>query len=233
MTAVLASLAAVGSLQVRGLPHLTEPACWKSESGYLPVSNARKHLFYWYHEATVSPRTKPWLLWLNGGPGCSSVSGMMSELGPYVVDKGLNLTLNPYAWNREANVLFVEQPGAPRDPIEPRLPVTTQLRAGVASAEPETADSLAATIARRRGHRHYHRCLPTPRHCFRLRLSASPPHAPPPPAYNRASAAIPRADGVCARSRAPVARATVGPRGPDGARRPAGGAGDRVHWRGR
>lgn len=113
MTAVLASLAAVGSLQVRGLPHLTEPACWKSASGYLPVSNARKHLFYWYHEATVSPRTKPWLLWLNGGPGCSSVSGMMSELGPYVVDKGLNLTLNPYAWNREANVLFVEQPGAP------------------------------------------------------------------------------------------------------------------------
>ena len=44
--------------------------------------------------------------------------------------------------------------------------------------------------------------LPAPRHCFRLRLSASSPHTPPPTASNRASAAIPRADGVSARSRA-------------------------------
>ena len=62
MTAVLASLAAVGSLQVRGLPHLTEPACWKSASGYLPVSNARKHLFYWYHEAVTDAATRPLIL---------------------------------------------------------------------------------------------------------------------------------------------------------------------------
>ena len=133
MAAVLASLAAVGSLQVRGLPHLVEPACWKSESGYLPVSDGHKHLFYWYHEATVSPRTKPWLLWLNGGPGCSSVSGMMSELGPYVVDKALNVTLNPYAWNREANVLFVEQPAGvgfsyPRCASQPRTSSFTARR---------------------------------------------------------------------------------------------------------
>ena len=60
---------------VTSLPGLTEPICWKHEAGYLPVKNGAKQLFYWYHEATSSPETKPWLLWLNGGPGCSSLGG--------------------------------------------------------------------------------------------------------------------------------------------------------------
>jgi cathepsin A (carboxypeptidase C)/serine carboxypeptidase-like clade 2 len=63
-----------------------------------------------YHEAVSEPEKKPWILWLNGGPGCSSLGGMFVELGPFVVDSGLNVTLNPYAWNKLANVLFLEQP---------------------------------------------------------------------------------------------------------------------------
>lgn len=85
-------------------------ACWRHFAGYLPVAGDSKHLYYWYHEATESPETKPLVLWLNGGPGCSSLGGMFTELGPFVLDKDLKITLNPYSWNKVANVLFLEQP---------------------------------------------------------------------------------------------------------------------------
>ena len=55
-------------------------------------------LYYFYHEATSSPETKPLVLWLNGGPGCSSLSGMMVENGPFVLDHNLSISLNPYSW---------------------------------------------------------------------------------------------------------------------------------------
>jgi carboxypeptidase C (cathepsin A) len=47
---------------------------------------------------------------MNGGPGCSSLAGMFSELGPFVVDEKQQITLNPYAWNKLANVIYMEQP---------------------------------------------------------------------------------------------------------------------------
>ncbi|BAF15273.1 Os04g0525700, partial [Oryza sativa Japonica Group] len=55
---------------------------------------------------------KPLLLWLNGGPGCSSVAyGAAQELGPFLVRSyGENLTLNAYSWNKAVNLLFLEAP---------------------------------------------------------------------------------------------------------------------------
>ena len=107
---MLALCALAAGAPVTSLPGLTEPICWKHEAGYLPVKNGAKQLFYWYHEAASSPETKPWLLWLNGGPGCSSLGGMFTELGPFVVDASMNVSLNPWSWNKIANVIFVEQP---------------------------------------------------------------------------------------------------------------------------
>ena len=103
-TLAAAAVAAAGA-PVPSLPGLTEPICWKHEAGYLPVKNGAKQLFYWYHESTDSPETKPWLLWLNGGPGCSSLGGMFTELGPFVVDASMNVSLNPWSWNKLANVI--------------------------------------------------------------------------------------------------------------------------------
>jgi len=46
----------------------------------------------------------------NGGPGCSSLTGLFLELGPSSVDKNLKLVSNPYSWNANASVIFLDQP---------------------------------------------------------------------------------------------------------------------------
>ena len=95
---------------ITSIPHFNGELCFQSFSGYLATSTGAKSLFYWYHEATSSPTTAPLVLWLNGGPGCSSLGGMFTENGPFVLDKNLTITLNPYSWNKVANVLYIEQP---------------------------------------------------------------------------------------------------------------------------
>lgn len=77
-------------------------------SGYITVDRkAGRALFYWLIEAPVDrqPASKPLVLWLNGGPGCSSVAyGASEEVGPFRVRRdGKRLKLNPYAWNKGKN----------------------------------------------------------------------------------------------------------------------------------
>ena len=43
-------------------------------SGYLSASPV-KYFHYLFNEADYNPDSKPLVLWLNGGPGCSSLSG--------------------------------------------------------------------------------------------------------------------------------------------------------------
>ncbi|MCL7028098.1 hypothetical protein MKW94_017608, partial [Papaver nudicaule] len=82
-------------------------------SGYITVNEDHgRALFYWFFEAQTLPSKKPLLLWLNGGPGCSSVGyGAAIELGPLRVNQnGDGLDFNNFSWNKEANLLFVESP---------------------------------------------------------------------------------------------------------------------------
>ncbi|KAL4203586.1 hypothetical protein AMTRI_Chr01g104670 [Amborella trichopoda] len=99
---------------VGGLPGQPEGVNFKQYAGYVTVDDqARRALFYYLTEADgADPSTKPLLLWLNGGPGCSSLGyGAMEELGPFrVYSDGKTLYKNRYAWNRAANVLFLESP---------------------------------------------------------------------------------------------------------------------------
>ncbi|KAK7291935.1 hypothetical protein RIF29_07498 [Crotalaria pallida] len=82
-------------------------------SGYVTVNEkAGRALFYWFIESDQQPHTKPLLLWFNGGPGCSSIAyGEAEEIGPFhIKPDGKTLYLNPYSWNRVANILFVDSP---------------------------------------------------------------------------------------------------------------------------
>nr|CAD1829725.1 unnamed protein product [Ananas comosus var. bracteatus] len=82
-------------------------------SGYITVNEVHgRALFYWFFEAQTLPHERPLLLWLNGGPGCSSIGyGEAVELGPLKVKRfGTGLEFNEHAWNKEANLLFLESP---------------------------------------------------------------------------------------------------------------------------
>ncbi|XP_073147303.1 serine carboxypeptidase-like 34 [Henckelia pumila] len=86
---------------------------FRQYSGYVNVNKSHgRELFYWFFEATKLPHKKPLLLWLNGGPGCSSIGyGAMEELGPFLSQKGQpELKFNNNTWNKAANLLFVESP---------------------------------------------------------------------------------------------------------------------------
>ncbi|KAJ1673797.1 hypothetical protein EV182_004537 [Spiromyces aspiralis] len=90
-------------------PKLCDPSV-KQLSGYLDV-NSDKHFFFWFFEARNGRKDAPLILWVNGGPGCSSSTGLLAELGPCRVEPGGNSTkLNPYSWNNEAHVIFLDQP---------------------------------------------------------------------------------------------------------------------------
>ncbi|KAF4346886.1 hypothetical protein G4B88_014994 [Cannabis sativa] len=81
--------------------------------GYVTVNKtAGRSLYYYFVEAHYNKDSLPLLLWLNGGPGCSSLAyGAMQELGPFRVHSdGKSLYSNRYSWNYAANVLFLESP---------------------------------------------------------------------------------------------------------------------------
>ncbi|OVA18111.1 Peptidase S10 [Macleaya cordata] len=84
-------------------------------SGYVTVNKqAGRALFYWLIESPTSrnAESRPLVLWLNGGPGCSSVAyGAAEEIGPFRIrSDGKTLYMNPYSWNKLANLLFLESP---------------------------------------------------------------------------------------------------------------------------
>lgn len=82
-------------------------------SGYVTVNQVSgRALFYWLTEAVHKPLSKPLVVWLNGGPGCSSVAyGASEEIGPFRLNKTASgLYLNKFSWNTEANLLFLETP---------------------------------------------------------------------------------------------------------------------------
>ncbi|KAG4915825.1 hypothetical protein JHK87_053382 [Glycine soja] len=81
-------------------------------SGYVTVDDQHQRaLFYYFVEAEEDPASKPLVLWLNGGPGCSSIGvGAFAEHGPFRPSDNNVLQQNDYSWNKVANVLYLESP---------------------------------------------------------------------------------------------------------------------------
>ncbi|XP_058747915.1 serine carboxypeptidase-like 42 [Vicia villosa] len=82
-------------------------------AGYVDIDVKHgRSLFYYFVEADHEPNKKPLTLWLNGGPGCSSIGGgAFTELGPfYPTGDGRGLRKNSMSWNRASNLLFLESP---------------------------------------------------------------------------------------------------------------------------
>lgn len=97
---------------VDGLPGLGEKLGFGLHAGYVTVDEDHgRALFYIFAESTGNAAADPLVLWLNGGPGCSSIGGgFMSELGPFLPKADGTLTRNIYAWNQAASVIFLDSP---------------------------------------------------------------------------------------------------------------------------
>nr|GLL47332.1 putative serine carboxypeptidase-like 23 isoform X2 [Ipomoea trifida] len=114
---MVSSFSDVGSMEddliQGGLPGQPSNVKFKQYAGYVNVDKMNgRSLFYYFAESAQSPDTKPLILWLNGGPGCSSLGvGAFVELGPFGVNPdGKTLYSRRFAWNKVANTLFLESP---------------------------------------------------------------------------------------------------------------------------
>lgn len=88
-------------------------------TGFLHPKNTTttSGLFYWVHPAvheSPDPATTPLVVWLQGGPGASSLLGALFENGPFRLQENgplvQNATVNPFSWNDKANLVFIDQP---------------------------------------------------------------------------------------------------------------------------
>ncbi|XP_020409308.1 serine carboxypeptidase-like 18 isoform X5 [Prunus persica] len=87
---------------------VTSPSSFKQEL----------QMFYYFTESESSPENDPLLLWMTGGPRCSSFYGLVYEIGPIsfqfndLSKDPLKLVLNPYSWTKVANIIFLDAPAA-------------------------------------------------------------------------------------------------------------------------
>lgn len=87
--------------------------------------------FFWFFEARKNPANAPLAIWLNGGPGGSSMYGALVENGPCFVGNDSNSTyLNPWSWNNEVNLLYLDQPNQVGYSYDTLTNITTSLGTG-------------------------------------------------------------------------------------------------------
>jgi len=92
------------------LPGLNYQITFNQFSGYLDLVNTTKHIHYWFVESESNSETDPIVFWTNGGPGCSGLIGFMTEQGPFRPNSDGLIEPNKWAWNKIANMVFLEQP---------------------------------------------------------------------------------------------------------------------------
>lgn len=68
------------------------------------------NLFFWHFQNKHIANKQRTVIWVNGGPGCSSEDGALMEIGPYRLKDKNTLVVNNGSWNEFANLLFVDNP---------------------------------------------------------------------------------------------------------------------------
>ena len=99
---------AVGSLPGFGTPPAPQYSGFLDATAADPAAGV--HLHYWFASSTSKDPLAPVTLWLNGGPGSSSILGMLQENGPLLINATGGLMENPYAWTKHTNLLILESP---------------------------------------------------------------------------------------------------------------------------
>jgi len=83
------------------------------KAGYFKIEGKRNlNYFYWQFASRNDPETDPVIVWMTGGPVCSSGIALFHENGPCKINSktGIATTPNPYSWNSNATIVFIDQP---------------------------------------------------------------------------------------------------------------------------
>ncbi|KAH0895856.1 hypothetical protein HID58_045424 [Brassica napus] len=116
---IILSLHACSGSVVKFLPGFEGPLPFELETGYIGVGEEEQvQLFYYFIKSEKNPKEDPLLIWLSGGPGCSSATGLFFENGPvtFNVEEGYNEGSGPallsttHSWTKVANIIFLDQP---------------------------------------------------------------------------------------------------------------------------
>eukprot|EP00892_Ulva_mutabilis_P009378 jgi/Ulvmu1/6812/UM031_0015.1 len=83
----------------------------KRVAGYFALNRtAAADMFYFFFESRNDPEHDPVVLWMTGGPGCSSELAVFYENGPFKINDDLTLSDSPYGWDISHNMIYVDQP---------------------------------------------------------------------------------------------------------------------------
>jgi vitellogenic carboxypeptidase-like protein len=111
---MLSPLIASGRLdEALELSRVIEPATGEAmgEAGFITTDAERsKHMFYWFFPAQNGNESAPLVVWLQGGPGGSSLFGLFSEMGPYSLTEDLQPVKRNVTWNKDNAMLFIDNP---------------------------------------------------------------------------------------------------------------------------
>ncbi|KAJ9193558.1 hypothetical protein DTO166G4_585 [Paecilomyces variotii] len=96
---------------VPSLPGAPDGPLLKMHAGHIEVDQEHNgNLFFWHFQNRHIANRQRTVIWLNGGPGCSSLDGALMEVGPYRLKDDHTLEYNNGSWDEFANLLFVDQP---------------------------------------------------------------------------------------------------------------------------
>ncbi|KAI3701682.1 hypothetical protein L6452_26936 [Arctium lappa] len=102
---------------VQYLPGFQGSLPFHLETGYVGVDeNEDIQLFYYFIQSDSNPKDDPLILWITGGPGCSSISGLLYEIGPIKFEEVHyngslpSFILRPSSWTKIANIIFLDIP---------------------------------------------------------------------------------------------------------------------------
>ncbi|KAK4680096.1 Cell death protease [Podospora pseudoanserina] len=110
-TLAVADVKAAGDYFVHSLPGAPPGPLVKMHAGHIEITpDVNGNMFFWHFQNKHIANKQRTVIWLNGGPGCSSEDGALMEIGPYRLKDKDTLVYNEGAWNEFANVLFVDNP---------------------------------------------------------------------------------------------------------------------------
>ncbi|KAH7071608.1 Alpha/Beta hydrolase protein [Paraphoma chrysanthemicola] len=116
-------------------------------NGYGGATAYNASTYFWFFESRKDPKNAPLSLYFGGGPGATSLMGVTSENGPCFINSDSNsTTLNPWSWNNNVNMLYIDQPVQVGFSYDKLVPSMLDLLTGAVTPVDGTSSSSATSV---------------------------------------------------------------------------------------